>query len=164
MSHNLSPIFLSKVLNKKLRKKEKDKIDPNLKINSSKGENSKNNKETQNKKSKYRNSNSYIESFLTRRKLAADHAQSRRVLSNNKKIPNIINEKIESEKVISIQKEIKKEKKANLSNDKNYKKIYANNNQNKGFHNYKNKFENFREKNVQVKKENKINKYYYYNF
>ena len=128
MSHNLSPTFLSKVLNKKLRKKEENKIEPNLKIddNSSKGENVLNNKETQNKKLKFRNSNSYIESFLSRRKLAADHAQSRRVLSSNKKMINIGNDKIESEKVITIQKE-KKEKK----NDKNYKKIYTNNNQNK---------------------------------
>ena len=168
MSHNLSPTFLSKVLNKKLRKKEEDKIDQNLKINSSKGENAKNNKEIQNKKCKYRNSNSYIESFLSRRKLAADHAQSKRVLSNNKKISNIGNEKIESEKVITIQKEIKKEKKTNLSNDKNYKKIYANNSQNKGFQNYKNKFVNFREKKDQLKKESKNNdekrENYYYNF
>ena len=168
MSHNLSPTFLSKVLNKKLRKKEEDKIDQNLKINSSKGENAKNNKEIQNKKCKYRNSNSYIESFLSRRKLAADHAQSKRVLSNNKKISNIGNEKIESEKVITIQKEIKKEKKTNLSNDKNYKKIYTNNNQNKEFHKYKNKFINFREKNDQLKKKRKNNnekrQNYYYNF
>ena len=164
MSHNLSPTFLSKVLNKKLRKKEENKNEPNLKINdnSSKGENVLNNKETQNKKLKFRNSNSYIESFLSRRKLAADHAQSRRVLSSNKKMINIGNDKIESEKVITIQKE-KKEKK----NDKNYKKIYTNNNQNKGFHNYKNKFINFREKNQQLKNEIKNNenrKNYYYNF
>ena len=166
MSHNLSPTFLSKVLNKKLRKKEEDKIDTNSKINSSKA--AKNNKETQNKKFKFRNSNSYIESFLSRRKLAADHAQSRRVLSNNKRTINIRNEKIESEKVITIQKEIKKEKKTNLSNEKNYKKIYTSNNQNKEFHNYKNKFINFREKNDQLKKENKNNndkrQNYYYNF
>ena len=90
MSHNYSSTIAPKKSYKSNRVKEETKIDSHYMNNSNSKDNIFKNNEVSIKKRKIRNSNSYIESFLSRRKQAADHAQSRRCASTNKFEINIV--------------------------------------------------------------------------
>ena len=146
MSHNYSSTIAPKKSYKSNRVKEETKIDSHYMNNSNSKDNIFKNNEVSIKKRKIRNSNSYIESFLSRRKQAADHAQSRRCASTNKFEINIGGFIINENKNIS-HKELNNPAINEANNTKKDTNIYSNNNNNdnniiyqKGFYNYKNKF------------------------
>ena len=145
MSHFFSPTIIKKIPNKIQRKKEETKYDSSFAINTNLKNNLTKNNDISNKKRKIRNSNSYMESFLSKRRSAADHAQSKRSLSNNKCDINI-DELIINDRKNDNQKEsnniqlIENKDDKNCNNNNNIIEISQKNT----FHNYKNNF--FQEK------------------
>ena len=133
MSHNYSSTITSKKSYKNRGIKEETKLDSNYINNCNSKDNLLKNNEISIKKRKIRNSNSYIDTFLSRRKLAADHAQSRRCSSTNKLETNIDELYLNGNKT---------NEQLNLfDNFKKYTNLCSfndsNKNKNKGFYNYK---------------------------
>ena len=104
MSHFLSSTLVKKIPNRNIRKKEETKLDSNFDTNTTLKKKLNKSNDISNKNRKIRNSNSYMESFLFKRKSAGEFAQSKRSLSNNKFDINI-DELILNEKKINNQNE-----------------------------------------------------------
>ena len=148
MSQNHSSTITSKKSYKNHSIKEETKLDSNYKNYCNSKDNILKNNDISIKNRKIRNSNSYIDTFLSRRKLAADHAQSRRCSST--KFENNNGE-------LTLNENKNNDQYNKFNNPKKYTDLYSNIeyniNQNKGIINNKYKFLNDKEKNYKESKD-----------
>ena len=148
MSQNRSSTITSKKSYKNHSIKEETKLDSNYKNYCNSKDNLLKNNDISIKKRKIRNSNSYIDTFLSRRKLAANHAQSRRCSST----------KFENNNGEFTLNQNKNNEQCNIfNNTKKFTNLYSNIeynlNQNKGNFYNKYKYLNDREKNYKESKD-----------